>query len=420
MARVVAALGAACALARPAIADRWTWDDETSELEVRNFYKSMATGLRLPEQLAAPLDLPAYGALWTHSTRTWGHLVLHQRFEIQAGWQLNALLASDPAFTGGVAVGSGVPLGDAARARRRLVDFAPLLVKRGGMSLVHDLDLLAVKLDAKVADLTVGRQVLSWGSGRLWNPTDLLAPFAPTDVDREVRRGVDAVRASIPLGASTQLELLWLPLPALRDHGAVARAQFNLHGFDVAPSAAKYVRDTVVGLDVTGDIGKLGVHGEAAWTRALDRDDQGHRDSFVRAVIGAEARPQESLVLLAEYHFNGWGAGDPAGYLAVLGSERVRRGEVFGAGRHYLGASAGWLATPLLTVSTVALVNPADPSVVIVPSLEYWAEQKVLVRAGGYLPIGRRPSGSSTGLELRSEYGASPFGVFAQLAIYLL
>jgi hypothetical protein len=416
-ARLVAV--AIAALTVPAAADSWTWDDEASELEVRNFYKSMATLLRVPDELVEAADVPRHGALWTHITRTWGRLVLRDRLVVQAGWQVGAVISSDPVFSSGAVFG-GV-LSEAARAQRRLVDLDPLLVERGGFSLVHDLDLLAIELDTSRADFTVGRQVLSWGSGRLWNPTDLLSPFAPTDIDREVRRGVDAVRASISLAATSQLELLWLPLPDLRDHGAVGRVQINVEGFDIAPSAAKYVRDTVVGLDVTGDIGKYGVHAEVAWTRALDRDELGNRDQFVRAVIGGDARLSDETIFTAEYYYNGWGATDASSYLAVLTSDRVRRGEAFGAGRHYLGASAAWRKSELLALNGVALVNLADPSVVVVPSLEYWAEQQVLVRAGGYLPIGRRPSGDpSTSLALRSEYGASPFGLFAQLAIYLL
>ena len=403
-------------------ADIWTWDGETSELEVRNFYKSMATGLRLPLGLAEALEAPAYGALWTHTTRTWGHLVLRKRLELQAGWQLGALISSDRAFAGGTVPGSTVPLADAPTARRRLVDFDPVLLTRGGLSLYHDLDLLAIKVSTSHADVTVGRQVLSWGSGRLWNPTDLLSPFAPTDVDREVRRGVDAVRVSIPLAATAQLEVLWLPLPELRDNGGVVRAQVNVRGFDIAPSVAKYVRDAVFGLDVTGDAGPLGVHAEAAWTAALDRNDQARRDEFLRAVTGVDVRPANDLVLSAEYYFNGWGAADPSGYLAVLRSARVLRGEVFGAGRHYLGLTGSWMASGLLTVRGAAITNLFDPSLLIIPTLEYSAEQHVLVRAGGYLPLGRRsePDRTTGNLVLRSDYGASPLGVFAQIEIYLL
>jgi hypothetical protein len=402
-------------------ADSWSWDDDASELEVRHFVKSMTVGLRVPRALVDATEVPEYGGLELLSTRIWGRLVLDQRLELQLGWQLDALVPSDRSFaTAAVAGGSPQPA-SAPRARRRLVDFDPVLARHDGATLSHDLGLLAVRLDTAHADLVVGRQVLSWGSGRLWNPTDLLSPFAPTDVDREVRRGVDAVRVSIPLAATSQLELLWLPLPAARDQGGVARLQTNLLGFDVAPSVAKYVRDVVLGLDATGDLGRFGVHGEAAWTIALDRDADGQREDFVRAVVGGDVRPVDELAITAEYYFNGWGAADPSGYLGVLSSARVTRGEVFGAGRHYLGVAGSWRASELLTVNASTIVNLGDPSVIVVPSLEYWAQQDVLLRAGAYLPLGRQPGpGATGGLTLRSEYGVAPLGLFAQVAIYLL
>jgi hypothetical protein len=157
-------------------------------------------------------------------------------------------------------------------------------------------------------------------------------------------------------------------------------------------------------------------------------------------VAGADVRPTDELVLTGEYYFNGWGARHASGYLDVLRSDRVRRGEVFGAGRHYLGLIATWRESELLTVQGTVITNLADPSAIAVPSLEYWAAQHVLVRVGGYLPLGRQPDASAarrltqddaaqmtdawrdvTGtLGLRSEYGASPFGLFAQLAVYPL
>src|SRR5262245_42198063 len=107
-----------------AVADRWSWDDDTSELEIRNFYKTMPTLLRLPPVLVDANLVPAYGAVWTHSTRTWGHLVLHDKYELQAGWQLGALIISDPALAAGPGIfGSQLLLSSASSAQRRLVDF---------------------------------------------------------------------------------------------------------------------------------------------------------------------------------------------------------------------------------------------------------------------------------------------------------
>ena len=103
-------------------------------------------------------------------------------------------------------------------------------------------------------------------------------------------------------------------------------------------------------------------------------------------MAGVDWRPAERWTLGAEYYFNGFGAADPAGYAGVLRSDRAARGEVFGAGRHYLGLSAARQATPLLSLRMLVLANLADPSALAIPVSEYWAAQKVLVRIGGYVP----------------------------------
>ncbi len=463
----VAALLAMGLHSEPAAAgDVWTSKDGKYALELNAFHKSFVSVLRMqsglvdgtqalktlvagvqsqlpPEQAAllpAVKAIPPYGATSTHTSRIWGRLLLDERFEFSVAWQLGALVASDSAFVGGGAPGNAVPVSAFQGASRRLVDFDPVLAEQGGFVLLHNADRFALKMHTSAADVTIGRQVLSWGSGRFWNPTDLLSPFGPADIDREVRRGVDAVRVSIPLAETMQVEVLWLPQIEARDNGGVVRSQFNVRGFDIALSVAKYTGDAVFGLDVSGDIGPVGVHGEIAETVAVERGSDLQRERFLRFVVGADVRPRESLVLTGEYYFNGWGAKDPLGYLGVLRSSRVTRGEVFGAGRHYIGVAAAWQPTELLSVQTMAITNLQDPSVLIVPALEYWAEQSVLLRLGGYVPIGRAADPSvlrslttsdivlqtdawrkaTTGFGLRSEHGVSPFGIFAQIVIRLL
>lgn len=406
---------AACALALGALLAGAAEAGER-ELEPAGFMKAQASYLRLPAAFTA-FGLRQDVLVQTQTARAWLRFTPAERVSFTAAWQLEGLVASEPALAGAGSSGSLFAAGG-EQARRRLADFDNAIDAAGGMRLQHNLDQLAVVWRAPRFDLTVGRQVLSWGSGRFWNPTDLLSPFAPTDIDREVRHGVDAVRAAVPLNDTAQLDLLWLPQEALGDHGAVARAQINAYGFDFSPSAAKYVRDTVVGFDVTGDLGPAGVRAEAAWTRALDTGLAGRRDSFVRAVAGADWRPFDDWVLTGEVHYNGWGAARSADYPRVLTSARVTRGEVYGAGRHYAGAAAIWLVSELLSVQMLTMVNLQDPSAMLIPVLEYWAAQEVLVRAGAYAPVGAAPDSAARGFTLRSEYGASPRGAFVQAGIY--
>jgi hypothetical protein len=335
-----------------------------------------------------------------------------------------------------------VPVTGSAAARRRLVDFERVLAESGASRLQHNLDLLAAKVILPKGELVVGRQILSWGTGRFWNPTDLLSPFAPTDVDREVRHGVDAVRFSIPLARTSLLDVLYLPQKEGWAQGGVVRAQANMHGFDASLSAAKYVSDIVFGADTAGDLGPLGVHAEFAYTLGLANLGRPGpvkvEERFLRGVVGVEFRPAEEWILGAEYYFNGFGSSGPDGYAVKLRSDRAARGEVFGVGRHYVGANAAWKVNDLVSLQTLVVGNVGDRSALLIPVLEYWAAQNMLIRCGAYVPVGRGAdagvlegltlsdirSGSpafmraASSLGLRSEYGASPSGAFAQFGVY--
>jgi hypothetical protein len=439
--------------------------DSTPTLEVRAFVKTFGVGIHLrhglvegTEALQRLLDeariqypdlqlpevepLPLYGAISADTARAWGRLLLKNRLEFSAAWQFDATLATDPSLVRTSGLGGAMPITGSQTASRRLVDFNHAISDRGRVVLQHNLDQLAVKLTLPKGEVVVGRQVLSWGTGRLWNPTDLLSPFAPTDIDREVRHGVDAVRFSLPFSKTSLLDVLYLPQKDGWAQGAVARAQANARGFDVSLSAAKYVSDAVFGADTAGDIGPLAVHAEVAYTRSLPNIDGAGgvelEERFVRGVVGVEWRPTGRWVLGSEYYFNGFGATDAAEYADKLRSDRVTRGEISGAGRHYLGMSSVWKSTELLSLQMLLLCNLADPSALIMPVLEHWARQNVIVRAGGYLPIGPSPdatvfqslsvsdvvdgspafTSAVSSLGLRSEYGASPWGVFAQVGFY--
>lgn len=390
-------LAAACAFGAEV-----TRDGNGGVLEASAFYKNFATGLWAPFGGRA-------GALDAQLARAQAKLRFDDRFEVEAAYQLALLIASDPAFAGGASL-AGTVGGTGAGPQRRLVPLGGTLAQGATARLDHDVDRLAVKVPLKFGDLTVGRQVLSWGTGRFFNPTDVLSPFPPTAVDREVRRGFDAVRLAVALGETTQLDLLWLPQLVAEENGGVARFQTNVKGWDVSVSAGKYVHDVVVGGDVVGDLGPIGVHAEGAGTIALDTDER-----FFRGVVGADARPHEKLLLTAEYAYNGFGTTDASQYLAVLTSDRARRGEVFGAGAHVLAVAASLLANDLLSAQLAVLCNVTDPSALAILSAEYSFAQNVLVRGGLSVPIGRPPNASG----LRSEYGSSPVSAFLQVGVYI-
>lgn len=400
-------------------------DGNGSKLEVSGFYKSLLSGVLLNPETVSGVNsatgqktLPDGGFVNAHLFRANARVLFADDVELQVAWQLQLSLASDAVFAAGNSVSSTVG-GTSGGSRRRVVEAAGTLGHGSTWSVSHNLDRLALKVALPFGDLTVGRQVLSWGTGRVWNPTDVLSPFPPTVIDREVRRGFDAARLAIPLGETGQLDLLYLPQQRPEDMGGVARVQLNVIGWDASLSAGKYVDDLVFGADLVGDIGPIGVHAEGAYTLQLTGLQPGGTlgigEHFFRGVVGGEWKPHEKVVLMLEYSFNGYGSNDPSKYATILSSARVSRGEIFGAAMHQAALAAVFSVSDVFSVNASVLANLADPSVMIIPSFEYSLTQRVLIRGGAYLPIGRWP----TGLTLRSEYGGASFGAFAQIGVYL-
>ncbi len=449
-------------------AELWTSANGDSTYELSGFYKTFGTYLHLPGSLVEGVDalqaleakaaaaLPASEAAKligpslphdalesTHIFRVWTTLALANAIQFDAAYEF-AASAAPPALIGGVAaLGNATPgVQTAIAPGRRLVDVNGTVYDQGSFLAQQNLDRLSVKFKLPRGEIVAGRQVLSWGAGHFWNPTDLLTPFAPTQVDKEVRPGTDALRCTVPLSSTALVDALWLPQQRGPDQGGVLRAQANAGGFDFSASAAKYLADVVFGADTIGDAGPINVHAEAAYTLGLSGLSQnqpvGIGERFLRAVAGLEAMPNSDWTLDGEYYFNGFGATSPAGYFAKLRSPRETNGEVFGAGQEYAGVGVIWKTTSLLTLNATVIANLQDPSAIALPVAEYSVANNVTLRAGGYVPIGRHPDPrplqalttvdlltqsaafkrAASTLGVRSEYGVSPAGAFVELAAY--
>jgi hypothetical protein len=187
--RAAALLAWACASAAWA-GTLWSTEDGSSTIEGKAFYKALGTGLRLAPGLVVEtaelarllgnpdVALPGAGASTGHVVRLEGTANVTELLELDVAYQVGALVASHPAFTGGASL-AGAFTAEGVAPRRRLWDLPSTLVSASGLRVDQNLDRLSARLSLKFADLVVGRQVLSWGTGRFWNPTDLLSPSHP-------------------------------------------------------------------------------------------------------------------------------------------------------------------------------------------------------------------------------------------------
>ena len=358
------------------------------------------------------------------------HYELRPMVRTDAGALLGAVPVVGGMATGMVPVGAAGGFGPVTLIDDRPWDLPRALFDNSSFRLEHEIDRLFFTVELPFADVSLGRQPVSLGVGKVFRPTDLFAPFSPQEVDQEDRRGADSLKVEIPVGDVSEITIAaglyraspWIPRDQATDNTprviAVARAKVSALGMDLSALGGYARGDVVGGLAVSGSLLGAGVRAEAA----LFAPDDG-ADIFVRVSAGVDYNvAKANLYLALEYFYNGSGATSAAGYVTAAGSPRLLRGEVFCLGAHYAALVAQWQAHPLVKLTLMSLVNLQDPSVLLAPQVEVGMKQDVYLLAGAYFGLGARPKtsiqGSTLNTDMESEYGAAGWSFVLGLRVY--
>lgn len=248
------------------------------------------------------------------------------------------------------------------------------------------------------SELTLGRQRIAWGTGFVWNPTDLLNPFNPAAIELEEKAGVDAVHAVVPIGVLSRIEAAFAPGRNDLESSFAARVSSNWRGYDWTLMAGDFRDSQTVGGDFAGYIGGAGFRGELAYTR----EDGG--DDYLRAILNLDYNFANGLYFFVEAYYNGQGATDKADYDFT----DLLSGRTFNLGRNYMAVSGSKDITPLFRANLYSIINLNDRSSLLGPALTYSLAPNFEFAASVYFFVG--PDGS--------EYGALPGSYFAYLQYY--
>ncbi len=315
--------------------------------------------------------------------------------------------ASPPALGGGFSLAAGRPT--------RAFDLAHDISSSEDRLIQSDLDRLQLRYDGDHFRVVLGRQAVTWGVNYFWPVLDLFAPFSPERIDRDYKPGVDAARVTIPLGRFSELELLGAvqgeEFEEDRSFGVLGR--FHLGRADLGLMIGDFHRDTVIGAFLTGDVAGSLLRAEVAYTETSDRARAGgDPDDFVRATAGLDRLLSPNTTFIFETTWNGYGADDPADYLALAIRERVQRGEITSFGELSSGATLGFQVHPLVSLSAAAIYNWSDHSLLLQPGGSWSLADNGDLLFGVISGIG--DDESDRGI-LASEYGAVAVTVWAAL-----
>ena len=284
----------------------------------------------------------------------------------------------------------------------------------GSVGVFQNLDRANVTARLSFADVIVGRQAIAWGSARVVNPTDVIAPFTYSELDTEDRAGVDAVRVRVPIGALGEVDMGYVfGRDFAVDRSAFfVRGQFNVTETDVSPLLVRFREQLLVGIDVVRGIGSAGAWIEGARVFTMGRDAA--VSDYFRVSTGLDYSFGGETYGFIEYHFNGAGVRDPEDYFANLNRPTYRDAAVYLMGTHYFALGTTHQFTPLVALSGQFLANVTDPSFFFSPAIEYNIEQDFYLSAGAFIGIGDRPKDE----HFQSEFGGYSNILFFSFRIY--
>jgi hypothetical protein len=204
----------------------------------------------------------------------------------------------------------------------------------------HELDRAYLRLDAGPLEARLGRFPITWGAGRIWQPTDLFAAFAPTEIDTEYKAGVDGASLAAFLSPFSSLTAAHVLSPASQP--------------EIGPSTVLRFRSTVgeeSELTVVGGSVReeelLGGSIETVWLRAgwrlegiFFRPRNAPEETEPYLIAGLDFQLDDATVIVLEYYRHGLGGDTEAELPAVAASLPLLEGRLQHLSRSVLGLAA--------------------------------------------------------------------------------
>jgi hypothetical protein len=170
--------------------------------------------------------------------------------------------------------------------------------------LVPELRKLYVAFYTDAADFSVGRQIVSFGRGRVFSPIDSFSSVSLEGLEPE-RTGSDTLRVKVPLGDLAGIDAVAAPEAELGNGTYALRAQTTVA--DTGLSAVGMYRGSadeyVAGADFKGDL-EVGLYGEGLVHVARTTGDL-----RVEAMAGTDYSIANEYFFTAEYQYRGRGEG---------------------------------------------------------------------------------------------------------------
>jgi len=279
---------------------------------------------------------------------------------------------------------------------RRFLDLTRTLRARDRYRVTHRIDRLFLAWTPGRAAIRVGRQAVTWGNGLLFNPMDLVNPFAPSDIEREYKVGDDMISVRTPFLDTGEAQVLYVPRRSLEDgevtwdrSSLAAKVHLARGTLELDVLGALHYGEEVIGLGAAGYAGSAAWRLDATWTFLGEEEGQDGFLSLVANVDTSWVWWDRNVYGFLELYHSGLGEHEPAAAFGNRGlMDRLARGEIFTLGRTYLAGHLRVEAHPLLNLLVTVIHRLNEPSGLIQPRAVWDATRNLQVTVGADIPYG--------------------------------
>ncbi len=230
-----------------------------------------------------------------------------------------------------------------------------------------------LKLYFSRADLTVGKQRISWGQSMLWSPFDVFNRVNFLDPQEE-KPGVNAFRINVPLGVTSGFEAVFSPAATTRESRAGMRFIWNMFGTEFIGTTVHNVvgdlKQNITGFSFKTDM-TLGLWFEGAYFDESPLPGNFFAEnSYFKWLTGADYSflvSGRTMYLQAEFTRDESGVTSKAEYNYL---EALNRGRSLLA-RDYIYGSARYTYSDYTSFSSSVLCNLNDGGITFMPSVSH-------------------------------------------------
>lgn len=294
------------------------------------------------------------------------------RSRIDLQYEINSLYKSESGF--------GLFNLNSVSGRRQIGELNWTLIDEENFTVNHFIDRLSFRQEFNFGNIEVGRQRISWGTGRIWNPTDLFNPINPANFAKIEKDGADAISAMFYFGSFTDLNIVYNPTNDFNFSNYGFRFRTNYAEYDIAVIGGYFDKRIVAGLDFAGNLLEAGIRGEGI----ISFDNDNSSDNFLKFILGADYQFTPEIYAVIEYHFNGEGKSDETEYEL----NRLINGEIINLSKNYFYSGINYIATPLLTFTLANNINLDDKSGYFAFSGNYSVTSDFYLTAGSQISYG--------------------------------